>query len=87
MSSVACVSTLAQKLGCSCELAMLMTAFPLYVLPQVRMDDFDLVKKKKPPPIMARAFLFRRGLQRLVRVAFVPVFLLWKNFKRMLWGW
>jgi len=66
---------------------MLATAFPLYVLPQFRIDDFDLVKKKKPPPIRARAFLFSRWLQRLVRVAFVPVFLLWKNFKCMLWGW
>lgn len=66
---------------------MLTTAFPLYVLPQVGMDNFQLLKKKKPRPIRARAFLFSRGLQRLVRVAIVPVFLLWKNFKRMLWGW
>ena len=66
---------------------MLTTAFSLYVLPQVRMDHFHLIKKKKPPPIRAGALLFSSVLQRLVRVAFVPVFLLWKNFKSMLWGW
>jgi hypothetical protein len=48
--------------------------------------NHTLLDRKKAPTAVG-AFCILDQPRQLVAVLFVPVFLLWKNFERVLWGW